>query len=96
MTSPWWTIGPARPVTVWDHGTGWGFFFDSTEITSQPEYRGRIEAVCSFRFVLTDEQIMIAHRLVQDGTIIQGSYQSWAEFMAVHRELGLISEEAQG
>ena len=81
---PWWAIDGARPVLAWSPEDGaWQFSSGMTSV-SAPYLAEGITVGGVFAWCLSDEQIVIVHRLMCDDKMIFGRYETWEQFCEVH------------
>ena len=85
---PWWLVEGCRPIMAWDGETetAWTFEGEQSELTRRPVGVAACEVLTFFGWHMTAEEILEVCRHIQDGTLIQGTYENWGEFMAVHRD----------
>jgi hypothetical protein len=90
MTTPWWNAGDIFPALAWDEKSkaSWNFDWQSTIIKPDEYVRlvGPDDAGCFFPFVLSSDQITFVYHLAEKGLIIPGRYETWGEFLEVHKD----------
>jgi hypothetical protein len=75
-----------RPIVAWDaKGGGWEFRENRTAISDNiPALKIQITGWYFFPWVLTNEQIMLVHKMILTGVMVQGRYETWGQFVRAH------------